>query len=317
MEATAPGIGWPSRGRRSGSHQENGVTPSDFDDFETGTIRTSATRIFARWAGSGRPVLLLHGFPESHLMWRSVAPILAQHCFVVCADLRGYGASHCPVSNDRHEPYAKRAMAQDMVELMASLGHARFAVVGHDRVGASHIAWRWTIRKPALRSQYWMSCPPAKPGIAPTRALHWRTGPGHSLPRTNRCPNSCCSGLHRSSWMRRLADGARRRRCFLPPCAKPTSASCRIRRTHMRFAKSTARPHRATASTMHSTARQAAGWPVPSPCCGVLAARSASGTPTREDLWGYGANGQRRSSVAVSTRGTSFPRNARKKRHRN
>jgi haloacetate dehalogenase len=122
------------------------VTPSDFDDFETGVIRTSATRIFARWAGSGRPVLLLHGFPETHLMWRSVAPILAQHYFVVCADLRGCGASQCPVSDVRHEPYAKRAMAQDMVELMASLGHARFAVVGHDRGG--RVAYRLALDHP-------------------------------------------------------------------------------------------------------------------------------------------------------------------------
>lgn len=122
------------------------MPPVEFDEFETGTIQTSATRVFARWAGSGPPVLLLHGFPETHLMWRSVAPILAGDCFVVCADLRGYGASHCPTSDAQHEAYAKRAMAQDMVEVMAALGHTRFAVVGHDRGG--RVAYRMALDHP-------------------------------------------------------------------------------------------------------------------------------------------------------------------------
>jgi haloacetate dehalogenase len=117
-----------------------------FDDFGSGVIRTRAASIFARWAGSGPPVLLLHGFPETHLMWRSVAPALAPRHFVVCADLRGFGASDCPVSDARHEPYAKRAMAQDMVDLMASLGHARFAVAGHDRGG--RVAYRLALDHP-------------------------------------------------------------------------------------------------------------------------------------------------------------------------
>jgi haloacetate dehalogenase len=115
-------------------------------DFSCGLIQAGATHIFARWAGSGPPVLLLHGFPETHLMWRLVAPMLARDFFVVCADLRGYGSSHCPVSDARHEAYAKRAMAQDMVEVMASFGHTRFAVVGHDRGG--RVAYRLALDHP-------------------------------------------------------------------------------------------------------------------------------------------------------------------------
>src|SRR5882762_11969776 len=82
------------------------------EHFDTAEIHTGETSIFVCRSGSGPPVLLLHGFPETHLMWRSVAPILARHFTVVCADLRGYGRSGCPRSAADHAPYAKRAMAQ-------------------------------------------------------------------------------------------------------------------------------------------------------------------------------------------------------------
>src|SRR6187397_1408803 len=110
------------------------------DDFTPATIETAETGIFVRWSGSGPPVLLLHGFPQTHLMWRDVAPILARQYFVVCADLRGYGRSGCPPSSADHAPYAKRGMAQDMVRLMARFGHERFSVAGHDRGG--RVAYR-------------------------------------------------------------------------------------------------------------------------------------------------------------------------------
>src|ERR671919_1006132 len=98
------------------------------DDFTTSEIQTGETSIFGRSYGSGPPILLLHGFPETHLMWRSVAPILARTFTVVCADLRGYGRSGCPPSTGDHAPYAKRAMARDMIEVMDRLGFARFSV---------------------------------------------------------------------------------------------------------------------------------------------------------------------------------------------
>ncbi|MBZ5694163.1 MAG: alpha/beta hydrolase [Acidobacteriia bacterium] len=85
--------------------------------------------------GSGSPVLLLHGYPENHLMWRKVAPELAKSHTVVAADLRGYGDSSKPAGGGDHAAYSKREMAQDQVELMRRLGFASFAVVGHDRGG--------------------------------------------------------------------------------------------------------------------------------------------------------------------------------------
>jgi haloacetate dehalogenase len=91
------------------------VELGSWDGFETGEIETGETSIFARWSGSGPPILLLHGFPQTHLMWRGVAPLLAGRFTVVCADLRGYGRSGCPPSTPDHGPYSKRAMARDMV----------------------------------------------------------------------------------------------------------------------------------------------------------------------------------------------------------
>lgn len=116
--------------------------------FSTRAVATDEGRIFVATGGSGPPVLLLHGFPETHLMWRGVAPLLAAEATVVCADLRGYGASGCPASDDRHAPYAKRAMAAELVEVMRALGHDRFAVVGHDRGG--RVAYRLALDHPAV-----------------------------------------------------------------------------------------------------------------------------------------------------------------------
>ena len=116
------------------------------DGFEAAEIDTGETTIFARWGGSGPPLLLLHGFPETHLMWRGVAPLLAGDFTVVCADLRGYGRSGCPPSAPDHAPYSKRAMAVDLVALMERLGFPRFSVAGHDRGG--RVAYRLALDHP-------------------------------------------------------------------------------------------------------------------------------------------------------------------------
>jgi haloacetate dehalogenase len=112
-----------------------GTTPLTVDGFAGRRIPTEDTEIFVSVGGAGSPVLLLHGFPETHLMWRHVAPLLARDHTVVCADLRGYGDSGCPASTPDHAPYAKRAMAADMVGVMTALGFARFSIAAHDRGG--------------------------------------------------------------------------------------------------------------------------------------------------------------------------------------
>src|SRR5712691_1498729 len=106
-----------------------------FEGFSRRKIRTSGASINLVAAGEGPPVLLLHGYPETHAMWHKVAPRLAREYTVVCPDLRGYGDSSKPKGLSDHSNYSKRAMALDMAQVMAALGHDRFHVVGHDRGG--------------------------------------------------------------------------------------------------------------------------------------------------------------------------------------
>lgn len=106
-----------------------------FDRFEKTTITVDGIAINLVHGGRGRPLLLLHGYPQTHVMWHGVAPLLAQHFSVVVPDLRGYGDSDKPPGDEAHETYSKRAMALDQVGVMAALGHEQFAVVGHDRGG--------------------------------------------------------------------------------------------------------------------------------------------------------------------------------------
>jgi haloacetate dehalogenase len=106
-----------------------------FEGVEARRVATTGTEIFLRTGGAGPPLLLLHGYPQTHAIWHRVASALMQRFTLVCPDLRGYGDSGKPASDSTHAPYAKRAMAQDMVEIMASLGFDRFMVAGHDRGG--------------------------------------------------------------------------------------------------------------------------------------------------------------------------------------
>src|SRR5256886_11212864 len=117
-----------------------------FENFAAVDVQAQETRIFLRRFGAGPAVLLLHGFPQTHLMWRSVAPLLARRFTVVCADLRGYGRSGCPASAPDHAPYAKRAMARDMVSVMDKLGFSAFSVAGPDRGG--RVAYRLALDYP-------------------------------------------------------------------------------------------------------------------------------------------------------------------------
>jgi haloacetate dehalogenase len=111
-----------------------------FEGFET--HRVGGTNLVS--GGRGEPVLLIHGYPQTHAMWHRVAPgLVAAGHTVVCPDLRGYGASHKPPADDDLANYSKRAMAAELVEVMAHLGHERFAVVGHDRGG--RVAYRMAL----------------------------------------------------------------------------------------------------------------------------------------------------------------------------
>ncbi len=104
-----------------------------FEGFDRLRIETPDAAINLVRGGEGPPLLLLHGYPQTHVMWHRVAPALARHFTVVATDLRGYGDSGKPPSDPEHAAYAKRAMAGDQVHVMAALGFDRFHLVGHDR----------------------------------------------------------------------------------------------------------------------------------------------------------------------------------------
>src|SRR5271156_4956053 len=118
---------------------------SDFAGFAAHDFAVGEATIFARVGGSGPPLLLLHGYPQSHVMWARVAAELAARFTVVAADLRGYGRSSTPESQ-KGERYSKRVMATDVIAAMSVLGHQRFAVAGHDRGG--RVAYRLALDHP-------------------------------------------------------------------------------------------------------------------------------------------------------------------------
>jgi haloacetate dehalogenase len=118
-----------------------------FEGFAEFDIATTTTSVHGRRGGDGPPVLLLHGIPETHLMWHRVAPRLAERFTVVATDLRGFGDSGAPPSTSDHAPYSMREIALDQIEVMRALGHERFAVVGHDR--GARCAYRMALDQPA------------------------------------------------------------------------------------------------------------------------------------------------------------------------
>jgi haloacetate dehalogenase len=120
--------------------------PDFFPGFERRRVATSGAEINLVTGGSGPPLLLLHGYPQSLLMWHAAAPLLTDRHTVVAADLAGYGDSFRPAPAADHAPHSKRAMAVDQVEAMAALGFERFPVAGHDRGG--RVAYRMALDHP-------------------------------------------------------------------------------------------------------------------------------------------------------------------------
>lgn len=135
-----------------------------FPGFRIVDVETPETTIRACLGGAGPPLLLLHGYPQTHAIWHQVAPRLSRRYTLVCPDLRGYGDSGKPPSDPEHRAYSKRAMASDMAAVMAALGHARFGVVGHDRGG--RVAHRLAADRPDLVERL------AVLDIAPTREMY-------------------------------------------------------------------------------------------------------------------------------------------------
>jgi haloacetate dehalogenase len=135
--------------------------------FTAQRVTTPGAQIHCEVGGAGPPLLLLHGYPQTHVMWHRIAPALARDYTVVCADLRGYGDSSKPQAQTDHAQQSKRAMAQDMVDVMRALGFARFRLAGHDRGG--RVAHRLCVDHPDAVERV------AVLDISPTLAMFDRT----------------------------------------------------------------------------------------------------------------------------------------------
>lgn len=140
-----------------------------FTGFKAALHRVGDTELFVRTGGKpqGPPLLLLHGYPQTHAMWHRVAMLLADRYRLVLPDLRGYGRSAKPVGAPDHANYSKRTMAADMLALMQGLGHERFLVCGHDRGG--RVAHRMALDHPQAVARLCVI------DIVPTLTMYERT----------------------------------------------------------------------------------------------------------------------------------------------
>ena len=132
--------------RTAVAQEQTADTTRFFPGFKQSKVQTSGAAINVLKGGSGPPLLLLHGAPQSHISWRLVAPELAKHYTVIATDLRGYGDSSTPEGGENYANYSKRAMALDQVEVMREFGFKRFPVIGHDRGG--RVAHRMALDHP-------------------------------------------------------------------------------------------------------------------------------------------------------------------------
>ena len=280
------------------------------DDFTDAEIHTGETTVFLRWGGNGPPLLLLHGFPETHLMWAGVAPLLADGYTVICPDLRGYGRSGCPASDAEHAAYSKRAMARDLVGAMERLGHGRFMVAGHDRGG--RVAYRLALDHPERVDRL------AVLDILPTETVWTRADDRLALgywpwsmlaqpePLPERILTACADAVVADALDQWGSD--------------PAAFSAAVRLAYTAAVRDPSHAHaiceeyRAAAgidrATTGSTARRDGGSSAPCWCCGARPARWLPGTPRRAGPSRSGGNGRRASKVTRSRRGHFFPEEA-------
>jgi haloacetate dehalogenase len=134
------------RSKRAVAQSLDTIASAASGPFEGAVVSVDNNTIFIRRYGNGSPLLMVHGFPRTSLMWRYMAPQLASNHTVICVDLRGYGRSGVPDSAEDHFPYTKRAMGNELVALMDKLGFAKFDLVGHDRGG--RVSYRLTLDHP-------------------------------------------------------------------------------------------------------------------------------------------------------------------------
>src|SRR5258708_676769 len=160
--------------------------------FAPSQVEVAGNTIFVRRYGTGPAILLVHGFPRTSLMWRFLAPRLAENHTVICVDLRAYGRSGIPASTDNHFPYSKRAMAEELVAVMVTLGFPTFTLIGHDRGG--RVCYRMALDHPKhVERLAVLDVIPILEGWSRADARFAQT----YWPRSSRSRRAICSGLPR------------------------------------------------------------------------------------------------------------------------
>ena len=291
------------------------MSPAAFQDFDTVDADVGETHIFLRRSGSGPPILLLHGFPQTHLMWREVAPLLARDFKVVCADLRGYGRSGCPAS-----PRTMRPMPSERWRghgaVMERLGFRRFWVAGHDRGG--RVAYRMALDHPDRvdRLAVLDILPTADAWSGPTRSFATAYWPWSLLAQPEPLPERMLAAAPDAIVDNALGDGA-----------SGDAFDPEVRAAYIDALRDPARVHAiceeyraaATLDHEHDAEDRRAGRRIACPCLcsGAAEARWIAGMPTRAALLPCGEPGQMMFAVQRSMRVTSFRRKFRNERRRN
>lgn len=153
-----------------------------FEGFRLAQLEVGEVSLRVCHGGCGPPLVLLHGYPQTHMMWGQVATELAEDFTVVVPDLRGYGDSSKPAAVPDHESYSKRVMAGDVIGLMDHFGFDSFDVAGHDRGGRVAYRLPWITPRSCVGSASWTSFPPVRCGAVPISASRWATGTGRCWP---------------------------------------------------------------------------------------------------------------------------------------
>jgi pimeloyl-ACP methyl ester carboxylesterase len=273
---------------RSQSRAETGANSASGTPIETSQVKVAGNTVFVRRYGKGPAILMVHGFPRTSLMWRFLAPKLADNHTVVCVDLRAYGRSGIPASTNDHFPYSKRAMAKELVDVMDELGFATFALIGHDRGG--RVSYRLALDHPKKVERLAVfDVIPILEGWNRADARFARTyWPWILLAQSSRFRRAICSVRRRlySTTPSGMALSARRfsksifRATAIPPAFMESVRNIEPRRPSMSNTTVPTRKHPDESNA---------------PCC-ISGPRAARWTPSiqrTEGLWAFGGNGLR------------------------
>ena len=229
-----------SRAPAQGTADDDAVVPR----LQAFSVKTTGAEINGVIGGSGPPILLLHGAPQSHVSWRLVAPKLAATYTVVVPDLRGYGDSSKPPDGENHANYSKRAMALDQVEVMKHFGFDKFPVVGHDRGG--RVAHRMALDHPDKVTH--AGGARHRPDALPLHARRHRVRPG----ATSTGSTTCAPAPGPENELKAQNDGAEGARDERDSARVPAHVE-RSRRTSTRCARTIAPARRSIWSTTRRT----------------------------------------------------------------